>query len=507
MSRIVNSLKNIKFEIAGQAVLLFISFIARIVFVRMLSAQYLGISGLFSNILSILSFAELGVGAAIIYSLYKPLSKQDIPKIKALMRLYKRAYITIGIIIASLGAILTPFLPFVIKNMPDIPHIQIIYLMFVMNSALSYFFSYKSSLIIADQKKYITSYYRYLFFAALNIIQMAFLLLTRDYMLYLGFQILFTLLENIIVSRKADRLYPYIKDRDAEQLDAETKNTIVRNIKAMICHKIGGIVVNGTDSLLLSKFIGVVAVGLYSNYLLIINAINQVFNMIFEAAAASIGNLWATQTKEKSCFVFNCINFAGFWGFGFASICLFNLFNPFIQIWLGKEYLFPLSLVLVIVINFYLTGMRKSILTFRDALGLYWYDRYKPLFEAGINLIASIILVKKVGMTGIFIGTTISTLSTCFWVEPYVLYKYGFESRVAPYFIKYAVYTAVLFLGGAITSFICSLIGEGTITVFVIKAAVCFTVPNIVFLIAFYKTEEFKYLMQILNAELKKKYA
>lgn len=507
MSRISNSLKNIKYEIWGQTVILLISFLSRMVFVQILSSEYLGLYGLFSNILSILSFAELGVGAAIIYSLYKPLAEQNVSKIKALMKLYQRSYIAIGVAIAILGAALTPFLELMIKDMPRIPDIHIIYLMFVMNSAVSYFFSYKRSLIIADQKRYIATYYRYVFFIVLNIIQMATLLTTRNYMLYLGFQIIFTFLENLFVSRKADSLYPYIKTKNTEILDLETKNTIVRNIKAMMYHKIGGIVVYGTDSLLLSKFIGVVAVGLYSNYLLIINALNLVSNMIFQAVTASVGNLGATQTKEKAFFIFKCLNLIGFWGFGFASICLINLFNPFIRIWLSEEYLFPASLVLIIVVNFYLNGMRKSVLTFRDALGLYWYDRYKPLFEASINLIASIILVQKIGISGIFIGTAISTLTINFWVEPYVLYKYGFKTSILSYFIRYITYTVILFFGGSVTWLICSLIHEKTVIAFVIKAVVCFIVPNIIFLIAFYKTKEFKYLFETLNIELRRKAA
>jgi O-antigen/teichoic acid export membrane protein len=151
--------------------------------------------------------------------------------------------------------------------------------------------------------------------------------------------------------------------------------------------------------------------------------------------------------------------------------------------------------------------MRKSVLTFRDALGLYWYDRYKPLFEAGINLIASVILVMKIGISGVFIGTAISTLSTCFWVEPYILFKYGFKSSAISYFKKYAVNTALLCFGGAITWLICGLINEGTVMAFAIKIVVCIVVPNIIFLAAFYKTEEFKYLYHTLNEEIRRKAA
>jgi len=504
MSRTKKTLKNFKYAVIWQAAALLVTFFARMVFVRILSVEYLGLNGLFTNILSILSFAELGVGAAIGYSLYKPLAENDIPKIKALMRFYKRAYITIGTIIAIFGMLLTPFLPFIIKDIPDIPYINLIYLMFVANSVVSYFFSYKRTLIIADQKRYITTNYRYGFFITLNFIQMFALMITENYILFLGTQILFTFLENYFVSKKANKLYPYIKTKNQEKLDKETKNTIVRNVKAMMGHKAGGIVVNGTDSILLSLFVGVVTVGLYSNYLLIITALTLIFNLSFQAVVASVGNLGATQAKEKSQTIFKSINLLGFWGFAFVTIGLINLLNPFIMIWLGEEYLFSLSLVFVIVLNFYLTGMRKSVLTFRDAFGLFWYDRYKPIFEASIKIIFSIILGKEYGAVGIFLGTTISTLSTCFWVEPYVLYKYGFKSTVKPYFAKYTYYSFILFVSGSITWLLCNLINGDTMGVFIIKILICIVVPNLIFLIAFYKSAELKHIFTIARSILKR---
>ncbi|HDR6269334.1 sugar translocase [Bacillus cereus] len=505
MSRTGNSLKNIKYAVIGQVLALIISFITRMIFVQTLSSEYLGINGLFSNILSMLSIAELGVGAAIVYSLYKPLSEQDVPKIKTLMSLYKKAYITIGMFIAMTGVIITPFLNFIIKDMPDIPHIEFIYVLFVLNSAMSYFFSYKRSLIIADQKRYIATFYRYGFFLILNVVQIIILLITKNYLYYLILQLCFTFMENIAISRKANTLYPYLREKDILPLDKETKGTISRNIKAMMGHNVGGIVVNGTDSLLISKFVGVVAVGLYSNYLLITSALNTVFGIMFQAVTASVGNLGVTESGERSHFIFRCLNLIGFWIHGFAAIALINLLNPFLKLWLGEEYLFSLGIVLVIVVNFYFTGMRKSVLTFRDALGLYWYDRYKPFFEAGINLLASIILGKYFGIIGIFIGTIISTLSTCFWVEPYMLFKYGFRKSVKPYFLKYITYTITVIVTGAVTWSACNLVDGDSISSFLLKLIICSVLTNLIFLCVFWRSDEFKYLLKVLKTQVKKK--
>jgi O-antigen/teichoic acid export membrane protein len=503
MSRTNNSIRNVKYAIIGQGLALIISFIARMIFVKTLGAEYLGINGLFTNILSILAFAELGIGTAITYSLYKPLAEKDIEQTKTLMRLFQKAYLTIGIIILILGTGLTPFLGYLIKDMPDIENIPLIYLMFVVNSAISYFYSYKRSIIIADQKHYIDTIYRYGFRIVLEISQIIVLILTQNFIMFLALQFIMTFLQNIGISKKADKLYPYIKDKNVEKLDTHTKNTIVRNVKALIYHKVGSIVVMGTDNLLISKYVGIVAVGIYSNYYLIIGAVNTVSGVMFQAVTASVGNLGVTATKERKLFVFECLNFITFWIYGFSAISLIILFNPFIEIWLGEEYLFSMLLTTLIVLNFYISSMRKSVLTFREALGLYWYDRYKPLFEAGINLIVSVILVKMIGIAGIFIGTFISTITTCFWVEPYILYKYGFKHSVKTYFLRYFTYTVTILIAGVITWYLCETVEGTSILALILKIIISILVPNTIFVIVYSKTKEFKYFKNLFKTKLK----
>lgn len=496
MSRTMNSIRNMKYAIIGQAIGLLVSFISRMVFVRTLSAEYLGLNGLFTNLLSLLSLAELGVGSAIVYSMYEPLADKDYYKINSLMKLYKKFYTIIGIIVALLGFSLAPFLSHLVKELPDLPNMKIIYILFVINSSISYFFTYKRSLIIADQKGYIATYFRYGFYFLLNLSQILALVLTKNYILFLGLQISSTLLENVVVSRKAEKLYPFLKENNVSKLSKDEKNRIIKNVKAMFLHKIGSIAVLGTDSIIISKYVGIIQVGLYSNYLLIINALNTVFGLFFQSIIASIGNLGVTESNEKKKYIFEAINLFNFWVYGFASICLLILFNPFIHLWLGKEYLFKQSLVLIIVISFYLTGMRKSVLTYRDALGLFWYDRYKALFEAIINLIVSIILVQYIGISGVFIGTIFSTLTTCFWVEPYILFKYGFGESVKPYFKQYGYYTGILLAASVSTWLASSYFSNSTIIGFIGKLIICGIFPNAIFLSVFWKSEEFQYLFE-----------
>lgn len=502
MSRTSNSIRNLKYAVIGQAIGLIISFISRLVFVKTLGAEYLGVSGLFTNILSMLSLAELGFGTAIIYSMYKPIAENDESKVKALMHLYKRAYISIGMLIFLLGTAITPFLNNFIKEMPDIPYIHLIYILFVGNTALSYFFSYKRSLITANQKKYIATFYRYFFYTLLNICQIITLVLTQNFILFLVLQIISTLLENIFVSRHANKLYPFLKEKNIERLSKVENDKIVKNVKAMLSHRIGGVVVNGTDNILISKYIGIISVGIYSNYFLIISALNIVFGLVFDAVSASVGNLGATEKKEHRRFIFDCLNFVGFWIFSLASVCLLILFNPFIEIWLGEQYLFSFAIVILLVVNFYLKGMRKSVLTFRDALGLFWYDRHKPIFEAAINLIFSIILVKHIGIAGVFLGTTISTLTTSFWVEAYVLFKYAFDSPVLPYFKKYISYTLLTLIVSILSLFISNLIPYDGIIGLFFKLVITLLIVNMSYLLLYWNTSEFQYIYKIVKQKI-----
>lgn len=496
--RTQSSIKNLKFAIVGQGIGVLVSFIARIAFIQYLGTEYLGLNGLFTNILTILSLVELGVGPAMNFSLYKPLAENDTEKVKSLMKLYQKAYVLIGIVVTVLGLSILPFLEIFLREIPDIPNINIIYALFVANTAISYFFSYKRSLIISDQKRYIATFYRYAFFSGLNILQIIVLFLTQNFILFLLLQIFATFTENIVVSKRADDLYPYLKDKNVKKIDKETLNQIIKNVKAMVIHKLGGIVVNSTDNILISRFVGLTQVGLYSNYLLVISSLNLIIAQVFSSITASVGNLGATD-KNRTELIFNVTLFINFWIYGMISILLTVVFNPFIELWIGKDYIFTSNIVLVLILNFYLNGMRKAVLTFREAMGLYWQDRYKPIFESVINLVVSLILVKSFGIIGVFIGTTVSTITTCLLVEPYVLYKYGFKSSVRPYFTKFSLYTVVAIITCVITFSSGILFDRITLFNFIMQLLISVLVPNIIFILVFYKSKEFKFLYGILN--------
>lgn len=503
--RTQKSIKNLTYAMVGQIFGILISFFSRIVFIKILSTEYLGINGLFTNILTMLSLVELGVGSAMIYNLYKPLAINDKEHVKSLMKLYKKSYSIIGIIVIFLGVLFTPLYPYLIDEVPNISNLNLIYILFVLNTGISYFYSYKRSLIICDQKRYIATIFRYAMYFILNVIQIIILIFTKNYVLFLITQVLFTWLENFLISKKADKMYPYLLEKDVKPLPKKELKEIKRNIKAMMFHKIGGVIVNSTDNILLSRIVGITSVGLYSNYYMITNALETIIMQVFNSIVASVGNLNAKADKKKLQEVFDKVFFLNFAIFCIVCTCLFNLINPFINLWLGKEYIFNIGTVAVIIGCFYLKGMRRSCLTFRDALGIFWYDRYKPIVESIINLVASIILGKEYGVAGIFIGTIISTVTTSLWIEPYVLYKYGFNDKVKKYIKQLCKYTLSFVFICIITTSICRFITGMSILAIMLKAIICLFISLSLVIIFYFRSSEFKYYLYLIKKILKTK--
>ena len=299
MSRTKKSIRNVIFTIVGFVVTTLLQLVNRKVFILFLSSEYLGLNGLFSNILSMLSLSEMGIGAAIVVALYKPIAEKNTEKVKSLMALYKKLYTIIGTFVLIAGALLTPFLHLLIKEMPDIPYIHIYYLMFVIDSGLSYFYTYKRSLIICNQDNYISTTTTMLSSVGTKVVQLIILLLTHNYFLFLLVQILFTRLENVLISKIADKQYPFLKDKQYQKLSKDEIRTIRNNVFAMLAHKIGMVIVNATDNLIISKILGLAVLGVYSNYVLLTQTIESFVTKIFSSITASIGNLVAEQSKEE----------------------------------------------------------------------------------------------------------------------------------------------------------------------------------------------------------------
>ena len=501
MARTQNSIRNVLTAMLGQMGGVLVNLLARVFFLHYLNQTYLGLNGLFTNVLTMLSLVELGVGPAMAYSLYKPLADGDVERIKSHMAFYRKAYTTIGLAIAVLGLAFLPFYTAFMDEVPDIPHLNVIYLLFVANTVVSYFYSYKRSLIVCDQKKYIETGIHYGAYFLLNVVQIIFLAATKSYVLFLVLQVLSTWGENFLLARKADKLYPYLRDKNVKPMDKTDSQVIFRNVAAMSMHKVGAVVVNSTDNILISKLVGLATAGLYGNYYTIIHPLQTVTNQIFESIVASVGNLSATVKDGNADHLvetFHDVLFFAFWVFSFCAICLMNLLHPFIEfLWLrNRGWLLDQSTLIVLVINFYLYGMRRPVLTFRDASGAFWNDRFKPLAESVINLVASILLARRFGITGIFLGTLVSTVTTSLWVEPLVLYRNVFYAPIKDYFIRFLSHTVVGVAVCAITTWLCDLVGYSLVSL-IPRALICLTVPNFLLFLIFHRTTEYQYFKQL----------
>lgn len=434
------SIINMLFNIGGQFLTMLLSFINRMVFIRCLSAEYLGVNGLFTDVLSILNFAELGIGTAMVFSMYEPAARDDEQKLARLMNLYKWMYRAVAVSVLLFGLVLLPFLPYLIKGGEGIEHITLIYMIYVLGSASSYLLSYKNSIYQAYQKGYICAGWSMACECIKTVSQITVLLLTRNFILYLAVQQAIQFLPNIMVSRMVDKEFPYLKECH-ELPEREERNGILKNIGAMSMHKLSTIIVRNTDSLLMSSFIGLATVGLYSNYRLVINALNNLMGKFAVAFSGSIGNFAVMENSDRLYKIYKEMDFMFFVMSAYLTGGLMMLFNPFITLLFGGRYCFPMTTVMVIVAEFYITRMRQTNLLFREAMGLFWNDRYKAVTESIINLVASLVLVRQYGVTGIIWGTIISTLCTCAWVEPYIFLKYGvqeaWKKKLRDYFAEY----------------------------------------------------------------------
>ncbi len=498
--RTSNVIKNVTVEIAGQVFTLLLSFVSRTLFLMILGAKYLGVSSLFTNILTLLSFAELGVGTAIIYSLYKPLAQKNDLEILAHMNLYKKIYRVVGCVVLAAGIALLPCLDFFLPDRKGIEHLEYIYLLFVINTATSYFFTFNLALITADQKAYKLVKINFLFKLLNALLPIVALIIARDYFAYLIVQIICVITQNAVVYLKVRREYPLLRSPQKPKLDSRVKKELAKNVSALFLYKFAMVIVAGTDNILISRFFSIIEVGMYANYFMIANNVTFLISQGMRSITASIGNLAATESDDKKYEIFNVTQFLGFWIYGFTTILFFILFNPFITLWLGPDYLFNLWVVLPICLMFYTLGMQSASTIFRDAQGIFWQGRFRPLAQAIVNLAASIGLTILTGsIAAIFWGTVISRVTTLTWYDPYIVHKLGFHKSAKQYYIRYIVFTAVMFATGAVCFCLGSLMQLNAWIDFFWKCFICLVVPNVIFYALFRNMAEFKYLSVIVK--------
>ena len=500
-----NSIKNTIAAMSSNILTIIIGLIAQAVFIRILGTEYLGINGLFTNIISMLGIVELGIGSAIVYNLYKPIANRDKETIKSLMNFYKKAYHIIALVVFIIGISIIPFLSYFIgETIVDI-NINLVYLLFIIDIVCSYLLTYKRSLLYADQKNYIINIIHMIYLVTLNISQLLLLYITKNYYLYLGIKIILRIIENVVITIIVNKKYSYLKEKNIKKLDKKIEKDIFQKVKALFFHKIGSFIVLGTDNLIISRYLGIITVGLYSNYYMIINALNTLFSQALTALTPSVGNLLVEKKTKKNFEVFRKVRFINFWIATFTSVALLIIMNSFITIWIGEAYLLSNLVLITLVINFFMTMMRNSYSTFKEAAGIFHEDRYVPIIESFVNIVASIILLKYFGLAGVFMGTIISGLILWCYSYPRFVYKKLFCRSYLSY-IKETISYIILFILILIISYkISNIYTFYNIWVQLLyNIIVSLIIPNIILLIIFYKNDNLKYYYRLFKKLVKK---
>lgn len=506
MSRSEYTLKNTTVSLLMQVVKNLVGFISRTIFIKVLGAEYLGVNGLFSDILSMLSFAELGIGNAMVFSLYKPLAERDTEKIKSLMKLYAYCYRGVGIVIAVLGLMLVPFLGDIIGEVSYVKeNITLLYLLFLLNSVCSYFLVYKKSLIIADQKSYIVEIYQQIFYVLQVAVQSIFLIVTKQFILYLISVVGFTILNNYYVARKADKIYPFLKEKSVKKVESSELASIIKNVKALIVYKIGSILIDSTDSIFITMYINVITVGLYSNYKMVLSIFKTLGSTVNNSVVSSIGNLNAVATPKKKYSVFLEMLYLDVWFYGFtaAGLCIF--LTEFINLWIGKGFDLSVDNVIAICVLYYISNVHYPCYAYRTTAGLFVFGKYVPLVAAVINIFLDIVLGKNFGLTGILLASIIARALTYEIIDPLIIYRKVFGEKTIKYYILYFLYGLLIVGDCVVCQFVIAVIPTSGLLGFIIKAVVMTLVFNAIFFLFTFKTTEFSALLKRVKSMMKMK--
>lgn len=492
--RTKHATRNMAFGFANKLVTIVLNFIGRAIFVRILAPEYLGITGLFGDILIMLSLADLGLGTAIAYSFYQPLADNDEKKIAGLITFYGKVYSYIAIAVSIIGISLVPFLNNLVKLDHPIPNLHIYYLITLLDTVISYLFVYKSIIITADQKEYEITKIRMVANVVKLLSQMIGLIVTHSYLIYISLGVITTISLNLYLSRKAEILYPYIKNK--EELATNEKKKIFANMKAAFVYNVSYVMLSGSDNIIISVFVGTVYVGMYSNYNMITSNLYNISNIVFGSLTASLGNLIVSENSEKQYNTYRIMQMVSFWFSGVFAICLFFLTDDFVKLWVGSDYRLNNMALIAILLNFYLTISLLPIWTIRSATGLYRKIKYVMLTTAIMNLILSIIGAKFFGVAGVLGATFVSKISTYFWYEPGLIYKNYFNRNVAEYYINHLINGVIVVVGIGVMSIIFNSVKSDSYLFWILKAAIIFIFANAIYIIRYYKAAEFKEIKQ-----------
>ena len=501
-SRLKNSALNFASGFLGRVLTILLNFVVRTIFIYCLNEAYLSVNGLYSNILTVLSLAELGFGSAMVFRMYAPVAAKDYQKTAALLHFYKKIYAVIGAVIFGLGLCVIPFMDYIIKDKPDVSGLTLYYILFLINTTISYWFaSYKASVLYADQKEYIKTNVQNAMSILQSALQIVLLLIFRKYLLYLLVQLGCNIILNLYVAHLVDKRYPQIREYRDARLTSDERGQIKKDAEALVLSRFGHVALNGTDNIIISAVVGVLWVGRLSNYTLICDSVTSVLCQITAAITGSLGNFFATEDKHAGYVLFKKVEFLNFWLYGFSFIALATLLDPFVQIWAGDRFVLGLPISIAIAINFFVAGYMNTLWVFRSTLGLFKQGKFRPILVAILNIVLSIVLGKLWGVFGVLFATFLSRAAISLWYDPLILHRYGFEVSCKPFFARYfrrvLLLTAVLIAMLTIRHVVLS--SATTVLRFAIMTMVTAIVPNAIFWLTYRRCEEYTYFRSIVK--------
>lgn len=501
--RIEKSMLNVLTGTLGQVISFALSFAIRTAFIQTLGTIYLGLNGLYTNILSVLNLTELGLGTAIVIELYRTIATNDEEKSKQYLQLYRKAYYFIGMCILIIGLALTPFLQHFIKDSDVLGLInyRLVFLLYLFNTVFSYFFyAYRDAILCANQQEYKARIITYIFKFIEMVLQIITLIIFKNIYIYLIIPIVLDCLATIVKGILIGKWFPFILEKPEGKLSKEELKTTGKNIFSVALYKVSGTVINSTDNVILSSYISIILTGVYSNYLTLTAAVNTILSKFFSAFTASLGNLNvdAGDDIEKKYFIFKSLSFMNFWTYGFCAVCFLVLLDPFISVWIGNKFIMNFPTECAIVCNFLITGLQETVGTHRAAYGLFYKGRYRPIFSVILNIFFSILFVKILpetyGVVAVLLGTIISNIAVSWWFDAYLVYKYAFQKKPWIFYREFWLrFIFNMIIGIILRIFSEKLPVDGWMLV-IIDGVVVALIYNIVFVSLFHKREEYIYL-------------
>jgi len=498
-SKEINSLRNALVGGISKIVTLALSFAAKTMFIRYLGAAYLGINGLFTNLFVLMSSVDFGVGVAMCYSLYDPLAQNDEDRISTIYDFYRRLYRIIFVVDLIIGVSLFPFLDVLFNEQSQMANIEIYYILFLANTVLYNLLNYKSYIINADQKRYLTNFYTMIFEGASYIAQIAILILTQNYILYLVITIVKTLGYSLYMAYLARKMYPCIR-KCTGVLSAAEKKYLYKNSADMFLYKLSEMMISGTDNIIISLLVGTISVGYYSNYEFIIQGVTSITALGFASLAASVGHMLVENNKEKNIKIFYMLQDLNCWLGGFTTVSILILVQDFVAIWAGREYVLSWPVVISIVVNYYFCVQRDLVKMFRESAGLFHRMMYMGIINAVLNVVLSVVFGTYMGMSGIFLATVVSGLLTSFWYEPYLLHKEYLHCSIKGYLAKQVKCIVLFLICFGVTFLTAGFVRNDNVLSFIVKAVICLFIPNVFYFLVLRKTEAVGALLAAMKA-------